>query len=152
VGNVRTLELSGNKSRCPVCDQWGEVPDGVFNVTDGVLEVLSAPALTRERLERLRGILLSVKQGTTAPAEAVEQLEREAPELDAFLARLRRDPAAIAAFLMLLLQLIIYLLGHQGDTINVQHVTETIIQQCVQHPEGHPKPLPVEDPLHPRIA
>jgi hypothetical protein len=112
----------------------------------------SAPALTRERLERLRGILLSVKQGTTAPAEAVEQLEREAPELDAFLARLRRDPAAIAAFLMLLLQLIIYLLGHQGDTINLQHVTETIIQQCVQHPEGHPKPLPVEDPLHPRIA
>jgi hypothetical protein len=133
---VRNLTMTGNKARCPVCGEMGEVPDGVFNVTDGILEMLSGPAITRERLESLRTILDSVQQGTTAPAEAVERLVEEAPELDPFLTRLRQDPAAVAAWLMLLLALISYLLGHQGDTINVQHVTETVIQQCMQGP--HP--------------
>jgi hypothetical protein len=133
---MRRLTLTGNKARCPVCDQWGDIPDGVFNVTDGALEVLCAPAITRERLERLRGILDSVRQGTTAPAEAVELLVEEAPELQAFLTRLRRDPATVAAWLALLLALISFLLAHQCDTINVQHVTETVIQQCVQEPRA----------------
>ena len=95
---VRSLTLSGNKAGCPVCGEWGDIPDGVFDVTDGVLEVLSAPAVTRERLEGLRDILQSAHHGSIAAPEAVEQLERAAPELvDPFLNRLKRDPAALAS-------------------------------------------------------
>src|SRR5207245_2893520 len=87
--DVRELSLAGNEAQCTVCGHMGEVPDGVFNVTDGVLEVLSAPAITRERLQRLQSILESVNRGSMGALEAVEQLEQEAPELGSFLARLK---------------------------------------------------------------
>ena len=103
-------------------------------MTDGVLEVLSAPAITHDRLRRLQEILEALQQGSIAEPEAIEKLQAEAPELDAFLTRLRFDPAAIAAWLTLLLALISFLLGHEGTT-NVQKVTETVIQQCVHHPQ-----------------
>jgi hypothetical protein len=68
--------------------------------------------------------------------DAVEQLDAQAREGDPFLARLIRDPAAVAAWLALPLMLITFLvglvtllLGHQSITINVKNV----IEQCVQH-------------------
>jgi len=38
-----------------------------------------------------------------------------------------------------LLAVLSFLLGHEGDTINVQHVTETVIQQCLQRAAGLPR-------------
>lgn len=129
---VRGLTMTGNKAQCPVCGEMGEVPDGVFNVTDGVLEVLSAPTITHERLRRLQAILLSAKEGTATVDDAVDRLEREAPELAPFMGSLHREPAA---WLAILLTVITFLLGQSaGTTINVEHVTQTIIQECMQHP------------------
>lgn len=135
--NVRNLSLRGNQARCPVCGSWGDVPDGVFNITDGVLEVLSAPAITVERLRRMQSILDSVRQGATSPTDAVEALRSEAPELESYWQRIKSDPAALAGWITVLLVVLQLFLGGGATkiTTDVEHTTNVLIQQCLQHPQ-----------------
>lgn len=135
---VRNITMTGNRAMCPVCRSWGEIPDGVFNVTDGVLEILSAPSITRERLERFQAILSSVRTGSTAPSDALDVLRQEAPELQSYWDRIKSDPAAMAGWIAVILMVIQLLLsGHDPSVVtDIHQTTNVIMQQCVQHPQS----------------
>lgn len=49
-GNVRNLTLSGNKETCPFCGGWANIADGIFNVADNIISVVTAPNITRQML------------------------------------------------------------------------------------------------------
>jgi hypothetical protein len=136
-GQVRGVTMSGNKSKCPACGAWADIPDGVFDITDGVIEILSGPAITRQRLEALRDVLLQVKQGGTSSEQAIEQLEAQVPELAPFWLRIAQNPA-VTAWLVVLLTTVLLLLTalDQGHTeVDVQQITNQVIEQS-----AHPSP------------
>jgi hypothetical protein len=62
----------------------------------------------------------------------------EVRELESYWDRINADPAALAAWLMLLLALITMVLGSGDRTTinnNIQTTTNAVIEQCVQHSE-----------------
>lgn len=139
VENSTNITFAGNTALCPRCGGIGDVPDGTFDVIGNTIRVLSAPGYTRERLGRLADLIRQQQAAKADPAETVETLAREAPELAPFFDRLRRSPEAVAAWLAILLSVIQLLMSvsHSPATPeDVQRITEQAIQQCVQDPSA----------------
>ena len=61
--DVTGLTLSGAQSGpCPNCGGMGTVPDGVYNVIDRTIEIVAAPAHSREQWQRLLAALESIQK------------------------------------------------------------------------------------------
>jgi hypothetical protein len=52
-GNVQILNLSNNSESCPFCREKAYLADGVFNIANDVISVISAPKFTLEMLQYL---------------------------------------------------------------------------------------------------
>jgi hypothetical protein len=105
-----------------------------------LVEALSAPSITRERLQSLRESVTRV-QTTEPPApEAVATLHTEAPELASFWDRLTQSPEAVAAWLKVLLVIITLLIQVFGQTHTVQQNTQIVIEQCLAPQAATPPP------------
>ena len=80
--NCQNVTMSGSKSGpCPKCGGMGTVLDGVFNVTERAIEVLSAPDWTLQRLQSLATIVKEARKSGAPPENVAKQLKEEAPEL-----------------------------------------------------------------------
>jgi hypothetical protein len=79
-GNVSEIGLVGNSAQCPVCSSQAKVVDGVFNVRDSIVEIISAPESTREILQAFLGIAQQVTEGKISQQEAVEQAGKLGPK------------------------------------------------------------------------
>jgi hypothetical protein len=88
--------------------ELGRVPDGTLNVVDDVVEVLSASALTRERLLRLQAILGQARAGQMNTEDAVDAVADEAPSLQALIDQYGpRMRAALITFLWILVSILL---------------------------------------------
>ena len=54
VGNSEAIYFEGNREQCPVCGEFAHIPDGLFNFTNNVVEIVQAPDRTEEDL-KVRG-------------------------------------------------------------------------------------------------
>lgn len=52
---VKNVTLSGNREECPFCGAWADIADGVFDVIDGILSIVSAPDITQQKLSAWYG-------------------------------------------------------------------------------------------------
>ena len=77
-GNVQGLTLSGNKETCPYCGNMAHIADGVFNVANSVLSVVSAPNITKQMLAAFEAAVKKAYAEKTAP----EQLAKEVEKID----------------------------------------------------------------------
>ena len=103
--HASNVTLSGNKAGpCPKCKAMGSIPDGVFNFVGGVIEVLSAPQITIDRLRRLASLIEELKKDPTA--KALQKLQDAAPELKETLKNTPIDSGHITAWLSLILMAI----------------------------------------------
>lgn len=53
-GNAARLNMQGNLESCPKCNQMARTADGLFNLTNDMVEVISAPAVTFEMVSALK--------------------------------------------------------------------------------------------------
>ena len=135
-GEIRNLRLRGNRTNCPRCNGWAELPDGTFNVVGDTIEVLEATDLTRERLLRLQAILDRAREGRMDPEEAAAAVVKEAPELEPLIDRFRpKMGVALYAFLWFVFQILAaQVLAEVRDdspsTSDVRQAVEEAVRQC----------------------
>ncbi len=77
-GNVQGLTLSGNKETCPYCGNMALIVDGVFNVADNVLSIISAPNVTKQMLASFEEAIKKAYAEKSDP----EQLAKEVEKID----------------------------------------------------------------------
>lgn len=92
--NVQRMTLIGNTSRpCPYCGGLGDVPDGVYDVMDGTIQLVRELPTTREELLIAARILQRHVDEGNADVEAIDREIAEAAPNARPLVQLLRDPA-----------------------------------------------------------
>lgn len=82
-GNLSTVTISGGKvGPCPNCSVgMGSIPDGVYDLQDDVLKVVSSSGIQPAALQSLIGWLEALKRGEASSAQVLNQVENQAPAL-----------------------------------------------------------------------
>ncbi len=144
VENCVNVSLSGNRSGpCPRCGGMGSVIDGLFNVTENVIEILSAPERTRTQLKALTGILQSAANGSAPLGDIAAQIKETVPELSEVARFLPKTSTELVAWLTLIL-LAIQTISDIGEeekpstTVILNQVIEQSMQQHNYYPSVKP--------------
>lgn len=109
-GNVINLTLKGNKSRCPRCGNFADIPDAVLNSYDGAVEVLQSSTYSEYQITKFFSILQKTYSDLqdnkpVSLSNTVESLEDNIPFLAALLPSLS-NKAELYTFIGLLLSII----------------------------------------------
>jgi hypothetical protein len=127
-GDVKDLMLSNNRETCPYCGAMANTADGIFDVTDGILSVVSAPNITRQMLANFEAAVKSAYANKTPP----EQLAREVESIDKSLGDVVRKVGKnnhlyIAALLVILAAI-------KSCNVDVKVDANRLIEQVTQSP------------------
>lgn len=79
-GVVTNLLLSGDKETCPFCGNWTDIGDGVFDIADNVISVVSAPNITLNMLKALETVAKQAYRENLTPDEAIEAANAISPD------------------------------------------------------------------------
>lgn len=129
-GGSGTLIMRGNKSGpCPYCGGTGTVLDATYRVDKGIIEILAASSPTRERLEKLRNVLLEARK-LGADATAIKNMVAKSdPEFSRVSDFLPKTPNELYQFLGVLIALIALVVTlNQGPVITEQQLTNAFTQ------------------------
>lgn len=127
-GNVRGLTLSGNRETCPFCGGMAHIADGVFNVANNVLSVVSAPNVTKQMLAAFEKAVQVAYANKTAP----EQLAKEVEKIDpSFGDAVRKAGASNHLYLAALL---ISLAAIKSCSVEVKLDANRLIEQLTNQP------------------
>ena len=80
-GNVKDLTLSGNKETCPFCGQLADTVEGVFDMADGIIEIVSAPHITKQMLDALAAAVKNAYGDKTDPSDLAKEEDAIDPTL-----------------------------------------------------------------------
>lgn len=86
-GNATNVTIVGGKvGPCPACKEgMGSVPDGVYDLQNDTLRVISSSGIQPETLQGIVAALEGLKRGEISSSQVIDQVEREAPALAATL-------------------------------------------------------------------
>ena len=119
---------------CPNCGGNGSIPDGIYNLIENTIQILSDSSRTRTQLQRLATILQDARQSQVTPTELNQTIEQDMPELSSFRDALPRTRNELYAFIAIALTIITMLLGrfsceNEGETdITVNQVINNIYE------------------------
>lgn len=104
VENSRDITFSGNfVGPCPNCGSMGHIPDGVYNVLDGTIELLSGLNKSVAQIKRLTSLLRDAQKSNMSKADLGQRLEKEVPEFSSLSKWMPDSPSARYALISLIL-------------------------------------------------
>jgi hypothetical protein len=133
------IDMYGNTTSCPRCRRPARLMDGQYSVRDGVVEVITGAAWTRDRLADLQQALKwAADNFLTNREEAIRRVEVVSPEAGAVIQRI--DPALVLTFLSLLVAVAAWLFprapaSDSGTQPPLQPTPTQIIQIFNENPE-----------------
>ena len=63
VENSTGVTLTGNEETCPNCGGMANTAEGIFNAVGGMVEILSAPEITRQMYAEFLGVVKQAQKG-----------------------------------------------------------------------------------------
>ncbi|MAT39867.1 MAG: hypothetical protein CL946_09720 [Ectothiorhodospiraceae bacterium] len=142
--NCLNVSLRGNKSGpCPRCGGIGSVPDGVFNVVDGVIKELGAFRSREETLNKLAEILTNSVERNESSAQIAQKIRDEAPEISRLADVLPRTRSELYAFIALILTLITLIITNIDDD---DGATERLLEKALEKSMQPHYYIPYEQP------
>ena len=146
LGEGSSVYMRGNVTRCPRCGGWANYYDGAFTVKDGVLEVLSATELTRERIEAMAAVARLARDGTITSEEAADRLSDAVPAIGDALSRV--PPRLRSAVLTVLWSVVMLLAGQalaesrddSASPADVRRAVEQGLRECRRAQAPAPRP------------
>ncbi len=103
-GNFKNLTLSGNTETCPYCGNMARTAEGVFDIVEGVISIISAPNITKEMLAAFDDIVRKAYEEKAAPEDLAKQAEDIDPTLGEFVRSLSGDnPFYLTVLLLIIL-------------------------------------------------
>lgn len=78
-GNIQRMVLSGNRETCPFCGGMANIVDGIFNVANDVLSVVSAPNVTKQMLASFEEAIQFAYAHKSSPAQLASEVEKIDP-------------------------------------------------------------------------
>ena len=137
----------GNMESCPYCGGMAQTADGVFQVTDDVLKVVSAPQITRDMLAALQVII----RNAFTEKKPVEEVAQEVEKIDASLGPLIRSSATRGNYLIALLLILYTIQRILSVSLDMKLDVNQLLDQILNGPSPvimtpAPPARPVEQP------
>lgn len=129
-GNVTNLTLSGNMESCPYCGSMAHTAEGVFDITDNILSVISSPQITKQMLQKFSAIVENAYNNKID----INTLINEANEINPELGNLIEKKTANGLFKSSFLLLMIFLLNSCSVDVNVSLDINKLIEQMSETP------------------
>ena len=111
IENSTNISLHGVTSTCPRCGGVGRVPDGIYNVLGGVVQLLSGPRSSAQQITKLQQVLEAARAKEQNPEEVRKAVEAVAPELTTLASSLPTSRVELYAFITVLLTLLALLVS-----------------------------------------
>lgn len=99
------VTLVGNITNCPRCGGAANILDGVFGVTNGVLQLLSGPQITRDVLRAVTTLIERAVRKEITPQDLEKEVTAINPELGAAVSEITKSPWPLAVLTILMLAL-----------------------------------------------
>lgn len=155
-GDAAHITMTGNKvAPCPACGGVGSVPDGVYNLVDDTLQVVSTATqgLSADALQRLIESLRKAASSGESAQSFAQRVEAEAPDLAPVVQVLVQQSGGQnwQQWTVLVLTLLTVLLGYaqwqhpqQPPEASSPATAEQIANEVLQELEQHPVKPPAE--------
>lgn len=127
-GNVQGLALSGNKETCPYCGSMAHIADGVFNVANNVLSVVSAPNITKQMLAAFEAAVKKAYAEKTAPEQLAKEVEKIDPSFGEAVRKAGSNNHLYVASLLIALAAI------KSCSVDVKLDANRLIEQLINSP------------------
>ena len=145
IDNCVNISLYGNTSGpCPRCGGIGSVPNGVFNVINGVIEHFGAIRDQEEVLNRIANILTRAVEEKSSTQNIAKEIRYKAPEISNIAEVLPKTRTELYAFIALLLTLISILLANLGSN---DDATEKLLNKILEKSMQSNYFIPYEETL-----
>lgn len=152
-GTVTGLTLNGNEITCPECRGRARVIEGTFNVTEGIIEVVTASPWTRYQLAKYQSALRwAAENYAERPRAAIRRIEKVSPETATYIRRLRDGPytrSDIIALLSLMATVVFGILQFVTSDEKPVQVTNEQVIQIINETKGSGTAAP--DPPPPKL-
>jgi len=79
-GNATITMVDSKAGPCPVCGEYGQIPNGVYKYANHAVSLLTGPDSTVRVLRQVHQILKSAKLKKSTKAEVLKQVEKVSPE------------------------------------------------------------------------
>ena len=101
--NVKNLTLMNNKETCPFCGNLADTAEGVFDIADNIISVISAPHITKQMLSALSIAVKKAYTEKTQPEELIKTVEKIDPSLGETIRKYSKTPFYLTAMLLIYL-------------------------------------------------
>ena len=129
-GNVSNTSLIGNMESCPFCNSMAKTAEGVFDISDNILKVISSPEITKQMLHEFSGI---VKKAYKNKLD-IDTLAKEADKINPEFGSLVRNKKITKLFKYPFLLLLIFMLNSCEFNVNVSLDINELINQISDTP------------------
>lgn len=145
-GTGTNITITGSKvGPCPNCGGMGSIPDGVYDLQDDTLKVISASGTSPETLQSLIGLLEALKRGEASSSQVIDRVEQEVPALAPTVraALAKSDPSKWVLLLIAIISM--YLQATAAQPPSADEVAESIREKpiptySVPPPASGPEP------------
>ena len=127
-GNVENLTLSNNSETCPFCGGTAYLANGVFDIADDVISIISAPKFTKEMLQKLG---VAVEEAYKDPTKT-DQLNIVAESIDPNLAEVVKKITSGNKLTMV--GLFLLAMAIKSCSVNVNMDVNKLIDQLKEQP------------------
>jgi hypothetical protein len=100
------IHIQNFSSSCPRCGSIAKIPDGVYNVLGGVIELLSGPTKSARQLRSLQQKLRHARAHGESHENVQSLISKNAPELSSIVSSLPKTRGELYAFLTVLITLL----------------------------------------------
>jgi len=106
IENSTNIHIQNFSASCPRCGSIAKVPDGVYNVLGGVVELLSGPTKSLSQIRSLQQKLRHVRAHSKSHEDVQRLISKNAPELSSIASSLPKTRGELYAFLTVLITLL----------------------------------------------
>jgi hypothetical protein len=130
---IGRLELSGCTEPCPVCGfSRAEIGDGVFTVRMGLIEVVTAPDITRQMIEAFREIAERAASGKISKEEAVSEALHISPAFSNLIDNVYTKGSVFLTLLFSFLSLYLQYVGNTSSSADNEKFLQAINTQTLR--------------------
>lgn len=137
-GSARITFVNSRVRPCPYCGGIGRIPDGVYELAEGVIRYLGDAGLSPVQLRTLQTVLTQASDADAAPDDVAAKVRDSVPNAVGLLTFLKSPSGlALATWLMFLVALIGILIAHSDAQLTPAEI-EQIISEALSHDTGAP--------------
>jgi len=148
VDDCLNISFHNNKSGpCPRCGSMGTVLEGVFNVVNGAIEILSAPQSSIDSLNKLDAILKEAAVDKSTADDIATKIDSNVPELSEiskFIPKTSTELVAWLTFILIAIQTINQL--GEDEKPDTTIIFNQSIEQSIEQKNYYPFQQPVAPP------